>query len=77
VLFCYVFVGCPSERPTTFMSDRDKGLMDTEALLSLCICRPYCCFHLKENFTTKFSRTLAGIFWEIVRSPMHTNTTTI
>jgi len=32
-----------SERPTTFMSDRDKG--------PLCICRAYCCFHLKENFT--------------------------
>ena len=54
-----------SERPTTF----DNGLMDAEALLPLCICRAYCCFHLKENFTTKFSRTLADIFWQIARSP--------
>jgi len=58
-----------SERPTTFMSDRDKGLMDAEALLPLYICHAYCCFHLKENFTTKFSRTLADIFWQIARSP--------
>jgi len=41
-----------SEHPTTFMSDRDKGLMDAEALLPLCICHAYCCFHRKENFTT-------------------------
>jgi len=58
-----------SERPTTFMSDRDKGLMDAEALLPLCICRACCCLYLKENFTTKFSRTLADIFWQIARSP--------
>jgi len=58
-----------SERPTTFMSDRNKGLMDAEAVLLLCICRAYCCFHLRENFTTKFSHTLAVIFWQIARSP--------
>jgi len=58
-----------SERPITFMSDRDEGLMDGEALLPLCICRVYCYFHLQENFTTKFSRTLANIFWQIARSP--------
>jgi len=50
------------------MSDRDKGLMDAEALLPLCICRTYCCFHPKENFTTKFSRTLVDIFWQIAQS---------
>jgi len=51
------------------MSDRDSGLMDAEALLPLCICRAYCCFHLKENLTTKFTHTLAVIFWQIARSP--------
>jgi len=54
-----------SEPPTTFMSDCNKGLMDAEVLLPRCICRAYCCFHLKENFTTKFSHTLAVIFWQI------------
>ena len=70
-LFMHLLAALPilSERPTTFMSDRDKGLMDAEALLPPCICRAYCCFHLKENFTTKFSRTLADIFWQIARSP--------
>jgi len=27
------------------------------------------CILFKENFTTKFSRTLADIFWQIARSP--------
>jgi len=57
-----------SECSTTFMSNRDKGLTDAEALLPLYICRAYCCFHLKETFTTKFSCTLADIFWQIVFS---------
>ena len=71
-LFMHLLAALPilSERPTTFMSDRDKGLMDAEALLPLCICRAYCCFHLKENFTTKSSRTLADIFWQTARSPI-------
>ena len=50
------------------MSDQDKGLMDAEAFLPACISRAYCCFHLKENFITKFSRTLADLFWKIARS---------
>ena len=58
-----------SERHTTFIGDRGKGLIDAEALLPLCICRAYCCFYPKENFTTKFSHSVADIFWQIARSP--------
>jgi len=53
-----------SERPTTLMSE---GLMDAEALLPLCICHVYCCSHLKE---TKFSRTLADIFFSKLHDPL-------
>ena len=42
--------------------------MDAEALLPSCICHVYCCFHLNENFTTKFSRTLADLFLKIAWS---------
>jgi len=71
VILLYLLAALPilSEHPITFMSDREKRLMDAEALLPLCICRAYCCFHLKENFTTKLFRTLADIFWQNARSP--------
>jgi hypothetical protein len=28
----------------------------------------WCCYHLKTNFTKKFSRALAPLFWRIARA---------
>jgi len=36
-------------------------------ILPPCICRAYC-FHLKANFATKLTLTLADLFWKIARS---------
>jgi hypothetical protein len=45
------------------ISDRDKGIAATEEELGQYIVRAVCCYHLKDNFTTKFSRTLKPLFW--------------
>ena len=45
-----------SARPSTFISDRDKGLIDAEApLLPPNICRTYCCFYLKRRISQQSS----------------------
>ena len=48
--------------PTIFILDRDKGLDATDDELGQNIIRAICAQHLKENFTTKFSRTLKPLF---------------
>jgi hypothetical protein len=49
------------------ISDRDKWIAAAEELGQY-ILRAVCCHHLKDNFTTKFSRTLKPLFWSIVNA---------
>ena len=50
------------------MSDRDKGLNTAISNYEPRIIPAYCCFHLRENFTTKFGRGLMEVFWKIARA---------
>jgi hypothetical protein len=50
------------------ISDRDKGIAAAEEELGQYIVRAVCCHYLKDNFTTKFSRTLKPLFWSIVNA---------
>jgi hypothetical protein len=50
-----------------FISDRDKGLKAADDELRDKIIRAICAYHLINNFTTKFSRTLKPLFWRICR----------
>ena len=54
--------------PTTIISDRDKGLNTAVSCYEPNIIPALCCFHLRENFTTKFGRGLTGVFWRIARA---------
>ena len=54
--------------PTTLMTDRDKGLSIALATYGPQVLPAHCCFHLKENFTTKHGRGLADNFWKIARA---------
>ena len=56
------------EEPTVFISDRDKGMAAADDELGDRVLRAVCAQHLKENFTTKYSRTLKPLFWRIVRA---------
>jgi len=51
-----------SEEETVFVSDRDKGLGAADDELGENILRAVCAQHLKDNFTTRFSRTLKPLF---------------
>jgi hypothetical protein len=57
-----------SEEATTFISDRVKGLGAADDELGDGIIRAICAYHLMDNFTTKFSRTLKPLFWKIARA---------
>jgi hypothetical protein len=57
-----------SEEVTTFISDRDKGLGAADDELGDGTIRAICAYHLMDNFTTKFSRTLKPLFWKIARA---------
>ena len=50
-----------------FISNRNKGLGATDNELSKNILRAVYAQHLKDNFTTRFSRTLKPLFWRIIR----------
>ena len=50
------------EEPTVFISDRDKGIAVADDELGDRVLRAVCAQHLKENFTTKYSRTLKPLF---------------
>ena len=52
----------------TLISDRDKGLLLAEPILGPLMAVAHCCHHLKENFTDKFGRSLAPLFWAIARA---------
>jgi hypothetical protein len=56
-----------TEEETVFISDRNKGLRATDKELGNKILRAICAYYLKDNFTTKFLRTLKLLFWRIVR----------
>ena len=58
------------EETCVLISDRDKGIAAAEDELGDHIIRAVCCQHLKENFTSKFLRTLKPLFWEIARAPI-------
>jgi hypothetical protein len=57
-----------AEESAVVISDRDKGLKEAEHLLGPLVKRAYCCHHLKGNFTDKFGRALAPLFWRIARA---------
>lgn len=57
-----------SSEECTLISDRDKGLMEAETVLGTRVVRAFCCHHLKENFTAKFGRGLANLFWAAARA---------
>jgi transposase-like protein len=57
-----------SQDACTLISDRDKGLLLAEPILGPLVTAAHCCHHLKENFTEKFSRGLAPLFWAIARA---------
>jgi transposase-like protein len=50
------------EEATVFISDRDKGLAAVEGELGEGIIRAVCAYHLMDNFTVKYSRTLKPLF---------------
>lgn len=56
------------EEATVLVSDRNKRIAAAEPKLGDEIIRAVCCRHLKENFTSKFSRTLEPLFWQIARA---------
>lgn len=55
-------------KPSTLVSNRDKGLLIAERTLSLQVAIAYCCRHLSENFSERFGRGLLPLFWKIARA---------
>lgn len=53
------------EEATVFISDRDKGLLAADGEFGGEIIRAIYAYHLIDNFTTKYSRTLKPLFWSI------------
>lgn len=59
----------PEVMYSTVMSDRDKGLLSAEEILGPGIHRANCCFHLRENFKTRFGVGLTEKhFWRIAHA---------
>ena len=56
------------EEATIFISDYNKGLGAANNKLRDSIIQANCAYHLMDNFTTKFSRTLKPLFWKIIRA---------
>ena len=56
------------EEATVFISDRDKGLGAADDELGDRVIRVICAYHLIDNFTTRYSRTLKPLFWRICRA---------
>jgi len=53
----------------TVMSDRDKGLINGETILGDSIVRAHCCFHLSQNFKSKFgTRLMEQHLWGIANA---------
>ena len=62
--FKYLVATIPEilEEETIFILDRDKGMALADHVLGDNILRTIYAYHLKDNFTTKFSRTLKPLF---------------
>ena len=59
----------PQIMTATIMSDRDKGLINGEAILGERIVRAHCCFHICQNFKAKFgTRLTEQHFWGIANA---------
>jgi len=59
----------PQIMNATIMSDRDKGLINGEAILGEGIVQAHCCFHLSQNFKSKFgTRLTEQHFWGIANA---------
>lgn len=61
-------IAIPQVLQSTFISDRDKGLMAAERTLGNGVTRVICCFHLKENFVKKYTRSLEYLLWLIANA---------
>jgi hypothetical protein len=48
-----------------FISDRDKGLKAADDKLEDYVIKAIYAYHLINNFTTQYSRTLKPLFWRI------------
>lgn len=57
-----------SSEECTLISDRDKGLIEAEVVLGGRVVVAWCCHHLKENFTERFGRAMAPLFWQVARA---------
>lgn len=53
----------PQIMEATIISDRDKGLQSAEEILGPKIFRAHCCFHLYENFQTRFGIRLTELYF--------------
>ena len=70
---CHLKHAIPQIMRATIMSDRDKGLINGEAILGEGITRAHCCFHLSQNFKTKFgTRLTEQHFWGIANARTET-----
>jgi hypothetical protein len=54
--------------PSTFVSDRDKGLLEAERVLGPHVVVAWCCHHLKDNFCKAHGKGLAPHFWSVARA---------
>jgi hypothetical protein len=68
--YCHLVKAIPEiwGEDTVFISDRDKGPAAADIDLGDRIHRAICAQHLKDSFTTKFSRILKPLFWQILRA---------
>jgi transposase-like protein len=59
-----------SSEPCVFVSDRDKGLLEADAVLGEHCLRAYCCKHLEGNLKDQFGAKagLPALFWKVARA---------
>ncbi len=59
-----------ASEPCVFISDRDKGLLEADAVLGERCLRAYCCKHLESNLKDKFGAKegLPALFWKAARA---------
>jgi transposase-like protein len=54
----------------TVISDRDKGLLEAERILSPVVETAWCCLHILANFKKAGYTAVALMFWAVVRARM-------
>jgi transposase-like protein len=59
-----------ASEPCVFISDRDKGLQEADAVLGDNLLRAYCCKHIEGNLKDKFGgkEGLPALFWKAARA---------